>query len=345
MRLHCQFAIVSRPDNGRASEGGFTISGRSLTCAVRPARFLLIYLAAVFLGGALLAPALHALVASGAGQSPALQSLASKPFHRYVSRSILVIAVVGLWPLLRSLGIRHWRDAGLGSPSGQWGRVAGGFALGFGSLAVVAGVALAGGARHLDSAHSSGEFIKHLVNASLSAVVVAMLEELIFRGALFGGLRRAYGFATALAVSSSIYALVHFFERAVSPTVIDWAAGFVTLGSMLRGFTNVHALVPGFFNLALAGGILALAFYRSGTLYFSIGLHAGWILWLKTYGFLTQAAPGPASWLWGTSKMIDGWIALPVLAVVWLTVARLFTAEARRRGEKEKDKAFPADSR
>ena len=92
-----------------------------LTFGVRPARSLLIYLAAVFLGGALLAPALHAMVTWGGGHWPALQSLAEKPFHRYVSRSILVIAVAGLWPLLRALGVRTWRDAGLGSPSGAGG--------------------------------------------------------------------------------------------------------------------------------------------------------------------------------------------------------------------------------
>jgi hypothetical protein len=75
-------------------------------------------------------------------------------------------------------------------------------------------------------------------------------------------------------------------------------------------------LVPGFFNLALAGALLGLAYQRTGNLYFSIGLHAGWIFWLKSYGAFTAAAPGASEWFWGTSKMIDGWLAFFVLALM-----------------------------
>ena len=79
---------------------------------------------------------------------------------------------------------------------------------------------------------------------------------------------------------------------------------------MLGGFADFHALVPGFFNLTLAGILLGLAYQRTGNLYFSIGLHAGWIFWLKTYGAFTTGAPHAATWFWGTGKMIDGWLAL-----------------------------------
>jgi hypothetical protein len=84
---------------------------------------------------------------------------------------------------------------------------------------------------------------------------------------------------------------------------------------MLGGFADFHALVPGFFNLTLAGVMLGLAYQRTGNLYFSIGLHAGWIFWLKTYGAFTISAPHAATWFWGTGKLIDGWLALIVLVV------------------------------
>ena len=81
-------------------------------------------------------------------------------------------------------------------------------------------------------------------------------------------------------------------------------------------------LVPGFFVLTLAGMILGLAFQRTENLYCSLGLHAGWIFWLKFYGYLTVARPGGNPWFWGTSKLIDGWLALillaPVFVIVWL---------------------------
>src|SRR5207247_1073132 len=90
------------------------------------------------------------------------------------------------------------------------------------------------------------------------------------------------------------------------------------------GFFDGKTLVPGFFNLTLAGIILGLAYQRLNHLYFSIGLHAGWIFWLKSYGFLTDPGSGANQWLWGTRKLIDGWLAFAVLIVIWLVVLRLF---------------------
>ena len=60
--------------------------------------------------------------------------------------------------------------------------------------------------------------------------------------------------------------------------------------------------------------MLGLAYQRTGNLYFPIGLHAGWIFWLKIYGALTVAATRETDWFWGSGKMIDGWLAFFVLA-------------------------------
>jgi membrane protease YdiL (CAAX protease family) len=83
---------------------------------------------------------------------------------------------------------------------------------------------------------------------------------------------------------------------------------------MLGGFADFYAFVPAFFSLVLAGTLLGLAYQRTGNLYFSIGLHAGWIFWLKTYGAFTASAPHATTCFWGTGKMVDGWLAFVVLA-------------------------------
>ena len=87
---------------------------------------------------------------------------------------------------------------------------------------------------------------------------------------------------------------------------------------MLRGFANWQAIIPGFFTLTLAGILLGLAYQRTGNLYCSIGLHAGWIFWLKSYGLLTRPIPGADPWLWGSNRMTDGWLGLFVLSVTLL---------------------------
>jgi membrane protease YdiL (CAAX protease family) len=286
---------------------------------MRPVRSLVIYLLAVFVGGAWLAPWLYWMTQSLAQTFPALQSLAANPFHRFVNRSLIIVAVLGLWPLLRSLEIRTWADAGLGPLRGQGRNLALGFGLGFGSLALVALVALAAGARRWNSDHTAEQFARHLLNAGLAAVLVGALEELVFRGALFGGLRRACRWPVALAWSSAVYAVVHFFHRVEWREPVDWASGFKVLAGMLGGVTQLAELVPGFLSLFLVGAMLAWGYQRTGRLYFSMGLHGGWIFWLKSYGFFTADVKNNLEWVWGSRKLIDGWLAFVMLTLT-LTV-------------------------
>ena len=293
---------------------------------MRPLRALVIYIAVVFAGGALLAPWLYWLVQAGAQTFP---KLANAPFHSYVNRSLLILALAGLWPLLKTLGVRSAADVGLVKPSGHWRKLAVGFALGFVSLAVVAGVALLAGARAWPENLAAGKLAGKLFGAAATAITVAVLEEILFRGGIFGGLRRAFNWRFALAISSAVYALLHFLGRTVLVGPVTWTSGLALLPQMLHGFTNWQALVPGFFNLTLAGALLALAFQRTGNLYFSIGLHAGWIFWLKSYGVLTTEVPGADLWLWGSGRMIDGWLACVVLALTLVVLPRMSAADRK----------------
>src|SRR2546430_6205623 len=156
---------------------------------MRPVRTLLIYTGIVFLGGALLAPWLYWSAQSLTAQFPALQRLADNPFHRYVNRSLLALALIGLWPLLRGLGVRGWPDVGLVKPAGQWRKLAGGFAFGFASLACLAGVVLAVGARGGNTDASAGRLVGKSLRAALTAAGVAAVEGVLFRRAMFGALR------------------------------------------------------------------------------------------------------------------------------------------------------------
>ena len=292
--------------------------------AMRPLRALIIYILVVFLGGALFAPWLYWLVHTVAASFP---KLAHTPFHRFVDRSMLLLAFAGLWPLLRQLGARSAGDLGLIRPSGQCQKLCAGFVLGFISLAALAGLALAGGGRAFQSHLQFSQIIETLLSAALTALAVGVLEEILFRGGIFGGLRRVFRWRWALVVSSAIYAIVHFLARTNDPQTVAWNSGFGQLALMLGGFADWQTLIPGFFNLTLAGALLALAYQRTGNLYFSIGLHAGWIFWLKSYGALTTETPHANLWLWGSGRMIDGWVALGVLSLTLIVFLQLRPAE------------------
>ncbi len=286
----------------------------------RPLRALLLYLAAVFIGGALLAPWLYAAVRGLAPSVPALEKLAEMKFARYVNRGLLVVALAGLPFYVRAAGIRRWADVGIDPEDAAWRRFGAGFALGIVSLAAVCAIALLAGGRQLAPGATGGQLAAAAAGALLTALVVGVMEELLFRGAMFGGLRRAMPWGAALLLSSAVYAIVHFMGRPPDPPEVAWLSGLRVMPGMLAGMTELRALLPGFLSLTLAGVILGLAYQRTGDLAASIGIHAGWIFWLRFYALLTDAVPGADPWFWGTSKLVDGWLALAALVVVLAAV-------------------------
>ncbi|MBI4663194.1 MAG: CPBP family intramembrane metalloprotease [Verrucomicrobia bacterium] len=299
---------------------------------MRPVRAVALYFLLIFLGSALLTPWLYLSINRLKLSFPALETLADEPFPRYFSRTLMALGLIGLWPLTRALGFRSWQNVGLGTPP-SWGKeCAKGFLLGFGSLAFVVLPALVSGARAIQGDLTLSRVLRHLGNAGAAAIVVSCLEEIFFRGVLFGGLRKRVRWPTALAASSLIYAALHFLHRAQLDGPVDWTSGFVVLGLVCEGFLRTEQLFPGFVNLTLAGMILGLAYQRAGVLYYPIGLHAGWIFWLKTYGFLSLEMPGTARWFWGTGRLVDGCLASAVLAslLVWQLKAKPNSNERSR---------------
>src|SRR5689334_24110802 len=153
---------------------------------MRPVRAIGFYLLAVFLGGAVVAPWLYDSVRFAAHHYPELQSLAGKPFSRYVSRSFLLLALVCLPSLLQDTGLKSWRSIGL-TRRRDWGSQFGwGFILGLTSLAAIVFVTLAAEIRVPVQGFQSGAILTKFIGAAVTAGVVACLEELLFRGVLFG---------------------------------------------------------------------------------------------------------------------------------------------------------------
>ncbi|MFM1769960.1 MAG: hypothetical protein RJA22_2489 [Verrucomicrobiota bacterium] len=289
---------------------------------MHPMRSVGIYALVVFVGGALAGPWLYWLARWLGEAVPDWRELGEKPFNRYVLRSMMLLAVAGLWPLLRSLGARSWTELGLSPWHGQARRFLHGLTLGFASLAAVALLGVLSGSRVLDGGWMGGWWSR-LPGIAATALVIGALEEMLYRGAIYGGMRRSQPWPRALAVSSAIYAAAHFLRSAPSPAEVHWWSGLGQLLRMAEGFSRLDVLLPGIVSLWLAGMVLGLAYERTGSLYFSIGLHVGWVFWLRSYGYMTDRRAGAAEWLWGSGKLYDGCIALVALLVAGWVVQQV----------------------
>lgn len=231
------------------------------------------YLAATIVFGAVTAPILfwtaHLLATHGI-----LPGLARFDFESFFHRALLLGALVFLWPFLRWLRIRSASDLGL-APNQRWRRDA---AIGFflSALPVLCcGVFLVALGNYTMRASVAWGAV---VAVALTAVIVPLIEETLFRGLFLGVLLRGNRPWTATLLISAIFSIVHFLKAPdQTTTLVTWTSGFISLAHSFDQFTEPMLVVAGFTTLFLIGVILAYARLRTMSLWLSIGLHAGWI--------------------------------------------------------------------
>ena len=252
--------------------------------------------------------------------------LARQPFRRVFDRCVLVVAVAGLWPLLRAIGFRSWAELGYVRYPDGWKHALVGFIYGDGSFLLAGFILIALGARTLRTSFDSVNVAWVQVQFLISAVVVALIEETLFRGGLQGVLQRNGHQTRAIVITSAVYSFVHFLKpqtAGIPASDVTWLSGFQYLGTVLAKSVTQPGMAEGFATLWLAGCVLGLAFARTKALYLSMGIHAGWVLTLKSYAFCTTAVLAPRQAWWVRSDLISSPVVWPILAVLFLGVNRL----------------------
>ena len=150
-----------------------------------------------------------------------------------------------------------------------------------------------------------------LPQALLAGLLIGLLEETFFRGALYGAVRRRGGVASAVFWTAFLYALLHFMK----PHALAQGAGFDWAGAwqmFLQVFSGVLQWkhLDSMAALFLVGVFLALVRERTGHIGWCIGLHAGWVFVIQVTRHLTDGNPGsPHAWLTGDYDGIIGWLA------------------------------------
>ena len=119
--------------------------------------------------------------------------------------------------------------------------------------------------------------------------VVAVTEEVVMRGYLLPTLEEGLGLPWAVAITSSVFGVIHL----INPTAHGWA----------------NYVIP--FTLTLAGIMFALAYMVRRTLWLPIALHFAWNTFEYEIFALTGATPESARFLITEVTGPAFWVGLP----------------------------------
>jgi len=175
--------------------------------------------------------------------------------------------------------------------------------------------------------------LERCASAILAAAAAGFIEEILFRGVIFKGLYDELGRARAYLFAALIYSAIHFVKPGDPAALggLDAWTGIRYFASSFQPFTELETLVPGLLGLFLIGAVLCYAFERTGTLYLSIGLHAGWIFSLKTLRVFGDFRRDDLGWMFGSTdpKIVSGVITWIGILLVGGVVSRITRRRAR----------------
>lgn len=299
---------------------------------------ILLYLVATIVLGALLAPVLfhagqyivrEAWFAEGPAPLAYLHgALERSPFSRYFNRAIMIVALLGLIPLIRSLRFRGWEDLQLQKNPCALMDAAAGSLLAAGFLLLMGASFLYMGF-FVPEDEAEWDIIPKLL---ATAVTVSLIEEVFFRGAMLGVCLRRLNVLFSVIVTSAIYSLVHFLKpprQRLSVDEVHWLSGFDLVGLAFGRFLDLQTVAAEFLTLLVLGLVLAVMRLRTRSLWLPIGLHAGWVFGYQLFNKNTDDSPTIEQWApWVGEDLKIGLIPLIIititgaLASLWIDLSR-----------------------
>lgn len=224
------------------------------------------------------------------------------PFRRVFSRVASFFAFLAVWRHVRREYGGAWSAIGLRAVS-SWKREFGGaFLVAVGLAGVVVAIRYAAGGVEL-ALQPPKKIAYEFLKAILTATAVAFPEEIFFRGYIIGEFTKSMKRGAAIVAGSLFFAAVHFIRPLPSP----------------------QEAVMEFIGLFLTGALLTRIYLATNSLASAIGLHAGWIFFMKFDGALVTYLPSAPPWFWGADRIstwVVGWPLLWVIAGLWSDAAK-----------------------
>lgn len=243
----------------------------------------------------------------------------------------LVAVLVGTWVCRRFVDKRDWAGFGLRLDRQGVRDIGLGLLLGAALMTGIFLVELAMGWITVSGfawqTRPLGDLVRSLFwRIVVQMMVVAVTEEVVMRGYLLPTLEEGLGLPWAVAITSSVFGLIHL----INPTAHGWAS----------------YVIP--FTLTMAGVFLALAYLVRRTLWLPIALHFAWNTFEYEIFALTGAAPESARFLITEITGPALWVGLPnsafgpevgLLGVLAMAVGIVVLWRTRRRAQHENARA------
>jgi len=237
------------------------------------------------------------------------------PFHRVFSRVLLVCILIAIGPLLIALRISSFRELGL-QKNRRWGVD---FFCGL-FTALLTVIVLMVTYVYFDIYRMENNGIEpiSLLRIAGTAMGVSVLEEVLFRGVLYGLSRRVFGAFVSTLWTSALFAMLHFIRSAgPSSQSLDAWSGFRELIRIFSGSPPFPILLFAFATLFFIGLLLCWTVERTHSLALPIGLHAGWIFAIQTINLFTEfQITAPIHLPWVGPNVVSGTVPVGIFAIL-----------------------------
>jgi hypothetical protein len=253
------------------------------------------------------------------------------PFPRIFDRTVMVTLLAVMVIGSRSMGFGALMREGFAQPCANLRRALIGLAIALGAIALLFGLAYADGA----GAVSLRALLLRAAKFSIPALAIGVIEEGFFRAFLLGGMRRDFGPRMALMVSSVLYAVAHLVRSPARYYLTGFhpGAGLHNLAASAAQLGHPIVAAPTLVGLFLLGMVLGEAFMATGTVWFSIGLHAGFVLGAKTWPLVAHGNAPISRWIAGPGPV--PLIAAPAAWAIALVVLMALPKVLGRDAESE----------
>ena len=254
-----------------------------------------------------------------------LHSIIETDFDKIVSRAILVSAVLLFYPTIKVLKITNWEY--LGFTDIRWrNTLTSSWLFGIISLLPLTVYFMWCGYRGWEPLFNEGFLSPFtiILNAIISGLIVALIEETLFRGLLQSVFSFVLKPIIAIFLTCFLYSSVHFLEipdgYVTEPA--QWSSGFSVFFSSFTLLAQPSLIWDSWLALFAAGLFLSLTRLFTNNIFWCIGIHAGWVAHIKIIkAFTDRNTEASCGALVGTydnyiGELSTAWIIL--LLISWI---------------------------